>query len=781
MSLKHLAPQIFRKGYPFLIVLALEAIFILYLVIGHRGVIGHDAFQYFGLQYYFLNNAVNSGETAQWMPLMTHGTVANWWYAVHASMLQGALLALGPLDRFLSGWNFLPIYYLGILFDLTVLLLGTWLLGCRYFASNLTRLFVCIAAVGSVTWFTQPWHNLHSYFALPLIFHFTHEFFETGRWRYFLLAGNLFVVQCCGGLPYYLPFTSLIVFLYALFYVVFFWSTAKGQIVRLLANWPRAVLPVGLVSMSLYAVSTLLTYGTDVIVNYNPGRLPDGSVTLDTFLSYGTNSSLQWFEVLSRVSPSLDYSLYFGYLAVAFAALALLLKRTKPLLVIASTTLIVLLIASATPVATFFYYVWPTMRYFRHLSLASTIVRLLLCFVAGFGFEQLLLAPAKEHLRRVRIAIFGMAQFAVMLLAFSLSYERALNWIAASVADSSHNDRAVLEESYLPSAMATSALWCVGGATFFIAVASRRFSGRTLAIAAVLFQAADIYSFKLGLTHSRTNLLTAEEYEVNKLQAMPYSRRRSPVDYDNDPRAGKVPQSRYAPGTDYWTADSYMFTDPPANKGRADHWLFSFDDYLRAYSGEELRDFEHKPHAFRVFDSLLFPTDNPAASRTSGITEDKIQFFSRAHTISSDREIAKLLASPASDGSILLLSGSDGQQSVAVEKDERLHQSYDVIQFDSNNIRIRVSGVEAGTWLYYADCWHPFWHATVNGKDVPVSKANLAYKAVPLTTGENIVHFRFHSAPVGWSIAALNWNLLIWVVLIPSIAVSSLVVENARR
>src|SRR4030095_10274660 len=214
-------------GYPFLIVFGIEAILVLSLMSSHRGVIGHDAFQYFGLQYYFLNNAVNSGETAQWMPLMTHGTVANWWYAVQASMLQGALLALGPLDRFLIGWNFLPIYYLGILFDSTVLLLGTWLLGRRYFESNLTTLFVCIPAVGSVTWFTQPWHNLHSYFALPLIFHFIHELFEKGRWRYFLLAGNLFAIQCCGGLPYYIPLTSLIVFLYALFYVVFCWSTAK--------------------------------------------------------------------------------------------------------------------------------------------------------------------------------------------------------------------------------------------------------------------------------------------------------------------------------------------------------------------------------------------------------------------------------------------------------------------------------------------------------------------------------------------------------------------------
>ena len=76
---------------------------------------------------------------------------------------------------------------------------------------------------------------------------------------------------------------------------------------------------------------------------------------------------------------------------------------------------------------------------------------------------------------------------------------------------------------------------------------------------------------------------------------------------------------------------------------------------------------------------------------------------------------------------------------------------------------------------------HPFWHATVNGNDVPVSKANLAYKAVPLTAGENIVHFRFHSAPIGLTVAALNWNLLIWVLLVPGLAVSTMWMEDPRQ
>jgi hypothetical protein len=763
-----------RKSYPFLIVFGLEAVFILYLVIGHRGLIGHDAFQYFGLQYYFLNNAVNAGETAQWMPLMTHGTVSNWWYAVQSSMVQAAFLALGPLNRVLSGWNFLPIYYLGILFDLTVMLLGVWLLGRRYFTSNLTSLFVCISALGSTIWFTQPWYNLHLYYALPLILHFVHELLEKGQWRYFFLAGNLFAIQCCGNLPYFLPMTSLIISLYTLLYILFFGSVARAQVVLLLKNWRRAIVPISLVAVSLYAVILVLTSGTDLIANYNVGRLPDGTVTLDDFLTYGTNSNLRWFEFLSRVSAVFDYNLYFGYLALTFAALALLVTRTKHLLVIAGTTLVVLLIANSTPVAAIFYYVWPTMRYFRHLSLTSTIVRLLLCLMAGFGFEQILLAPAKEHSVKLRLAVFGLLQFAVMLFIFSLSYPRAVNWIAAAVLGTFRLDSAVFEESYLLPYLVKSAVWCLLAGAFFAAVLSRRFSARALAITAIAFQTADVYSFKLELSRLRTMPLTASQYEVSELQQMPYSAKRLPIDYDTHPRAKEVPQNRYRGGVEYWTTDSYLFIDPPANRGRADHWLWFFDDFLRAFAREELRDIQHRPQAFRVRDSFLFPTDNPFALSAGGISEDKIQFFSQAHHVPSDPEVARLLASGVSDGNVLLVSGTADEQRVTSGLNERLRLAYEVTRYDSNNIRIRVSGVAPGTWLYYADAWHPSWQATVNGKNVAVSKANLAYKAVPLNEGENVVHFRFHSTPLWISQSFLNWNALLWVLFVPCLAITTM-------
>ena len=48
-----------------------------------------------------------------------------------------------------------------------------------------------------------------------------------------------------------------------------------------------------------------------------------------------------------------------------------------------------------------------------------------------------------------------------------------------------------------------------------------------------------------------------------------------------------------------------------------------------------------------------------------------------------------------------------------------------------------------GAWLVYADAFHPGWRATVDGRDVPIAEANLAFKAVWLPRGDHVVRFWF--------------------------------------
>jgi hypothetical protein len=759
----------FRRLYPFLIVLAIEFFFMLYLVVGHRGVIGHDTFAYFSLQYYFLNNAANSGETVQWMPLITHGFVSNWWYAPQAGILQRALLGLGGLNAIFLESNFLPIFYLGILFDLAIFTLGVYLLGLRYFSSRLANLFVCITTVASAAWFTQFSWDLHFCFCLPLIFHFIHTFFETGRWRYFLLAGNLFAVQWLGSPAYFAPFTALVVTSYTFFYLVFFREKTGKEIRRLLKSWALGIVPVVCVLLSLFFVYETLTYGTEDLVVYEAGRGRDRrNVSLDSFLTYGTNSNFRWAEVVTRVSPALDYGLYFGYLALAFAGIAVFTRRNRAVLMVACTTLVVFLVSVATPLATLFYYTWPGMQYFRHLSLASTIVRMLLCFLAGFGFEAILTPSPNEEFRytsKVRMSILLLFAAAAGLLKFSYQYRYAMALLSLSVYGSLPLDEGVFSSAYLPHELVKASFWCFGAVAFFLVLLMGKVPRKNLAIAAIIFQALDIYSFKMDLSHRRTVQLTPGQYDITRLQAVPYSARRQSVDFRTHPRAKNVPQNDYPYGETYWTVDLLAFLDQPSSSGRTDHWPLPLDDFLRTYSGETIRAMG-RTSAYRQDQSFAFPFQEPNALKLAGVTEDKIQFFSRAHFVETDQRISEMMASKNFNGDILLLSGaSDGEEAVSLVANERTQRDYDVVQYDANNIKILVKGAAQGDWLYYADCWHPFWSGTVNGKNSVISKANLAYKAVQLEQGDNVVHFRFHSSRLAFFMGVIEWNAVIWVFL----------------
>ncbi|HEY6000426.1 MAG TPA: YfhO family protein [bacterium] len=51
-------------------------------------------------------------------------------------------------------------------------------------------------------------------------------------------------------------------------------------------------------------------------------------------------------------------------------------------------------------------------------------------------------------------------------------------------------------------------------------------------------------------------------------------------------------------------------------------------------------------------------------------------------------------------------------------------------------------------WLVLTDSWYPGWRAEVDGREVPIERADYAYRAVPLPAGRHAVVFRYVSAPL---------------------------------
>lgn len=81
-----------------------------------------------------------------------------------------------------------------------------------------------------------------------------------------------------------------------------------------------------------------------------------------------------------------------------------------------------------------------------------------------------------------------------------------------------------------------------------------------------------------------------------------------------------------------------------------------------------------------------------------------------------------------------------------------LPQGGHVEKFTANELVARISVPGDGGWLVYADAFHPNWRATVNGKSVPVLEANLAFKAVALSAGENVVRFFYSPAQTAMTV-----------------------------
>ena len=49
------------------------------------------------------------------------------------------------------------------------------------------------------------------------------------------------------------------------------------------------------------------------------------------------------------------------------------------------------------------------------------------------------------------------------------------------------------------------------------------------------------------------------------------------------------------------------------------------------------------------------------------------------------------------------------------------------------------------------DVWHPWWTATLNGRDVPILRANVLFRAVQVPPGRHVVRFTFRPLYGAWA------------------------------
>jgi hypothetical protein len=751
----------------------------------------HDTFQISNIVYFILNQAATHHTVALWYPYINFGVYANWYLAFTIGPSLATILAV---VRLLSRGDLLDYYYLSMFMDELILLVGTYLLARTLFKSRKTAVFVCIAMSGSSLWFAQAWFNFHLYYFIPLSAYFVITGAERNEvWR--LLAGGfMLLVSEFGNLPYF-------VVPHALFYLVFvagaLWGYAFDARSALRRVGVRELIVAVACALAAGLYLLLLSYGVNH-VNYDVGRTHN-VVTAENFLTYGGAIGLSKFaELLTGASWDIDINVYAGVLVTASVLLGLLWVPERRMAPFLCTLLFfgLLSVGKGSFVAPLVYLL-PGIAYYRHIGLVLPIIKVMLIVLSGFGFDALIgsSAPRDAHdhgERRTPLMITVgvlviMLVLGVVLAAAAALYTRRYGhqFIFNELTRNTGFDGHV--RAFLGRVAFVIAMYLAAISVLVAAMLRKRTSLASLGIALLLVEGIDVYSYRMfhfedhmvsiGTAYRELFVFRNRRYASERLRdPMRVAAFRIVTSAFHEP----IPPNWYEScvrmtrahcywnfgdsreGVYYDTIEPFVGFDPCRSIFRVGYWLPGVDVLYRAITNLPLHDVNVLPKGYDTV-SLYFPIDSVPLQKAIACGLPKFQLFSSVE-IMPEREMAALFRDPQYRGDLLLAStadyaayqakaGAPGKKSPAENKDpapdasSRLDGDIRVLSSDANSVVVRTTLPQrpGKYWLYFADAWHPFWHASVNGNDIPVLRANFGFKAVPIGGGETTVRFTYRS------------------------------------
>jgi len=788
------------KRMLFILAIGIELLFTIRLINIAAFPCGHDTLQYFLNLYYRVNHAVIYGFFPQWRPFAVHGISMPWDFT--NSLFTNALVCISFIVKKI---NFITIFVLDMFLRQLVLITGTWLLSRRFFKHDWSSFFVAVTVTGTCIWFTQSFFALCAYYATPLIIWFLHRFFDSGKWHYYFLAGNLFVIQWLTSSHFFLPVISLLIFLYFLFY--FLSDPSSRDSLKKIKIWP-VVWSTLFTTLSLYGVYLLYGGGrVDSVIQYSLGRRSDNTVSLNAFLNFGYTSGsnttpMRWLDIIFGISSATEYTLYMGVATVALLIVAIFCAVNRRNYHILALIVVLFAFTSGTLVSVLFYYVWPFMKLFRPIASLSILVRFWLCFFAGFGLDFLLswgqdLPKPQKYIKPVygvylaiacMCSVFFYSLFLLILNDPKVYYR--IGYIISGY--STTNMMGQFGSGYFLMALKNIMMFSSAvGILLFTFLKSK--DKRIWIILICLIQVVDVYLYKTNQMSFRMRPFKEFAHSVTAFQKMPYAyRRKADFQIDNLRKLSMVKREYLAKGFlafDIYNVvyadalDSFLFDDYLHQHGAIFCSGRPLDALLRAYGGQDLDDLSVWPKLHVPYVCAPFPDSHKSVHKVCGVSEDKIQFFSRAYLAGADKDIARLMTDNGYNGDLMFLDdavpalaspiASYWNGAFSLADNQRLKLDYKVLYFDSDNIKIAVDMPNnAGGWLYYADTWHPQWKATVNGNPASVFRANIAYKAVPLVHGKNVVCFLFEYKYIRILQNIFCFNSLAWVVMLAVIIVN---------
>ena len=660
----------------------------------------HDSMAGFEIFYYFYNEYFYHGEIAQWVFYEFFGFPAGPYQVGSFTPICYLFCVIGKACGI---QDVMLIFKFSIFFDQLIFLAGLYFLTKLFFKEWLVVVLVGISAFCSLEWTYQLGFNFRLYYLFPWVFYFIVLFFQRRR-PLFLWTAGIFGIF----------------WMYGSWYFVFLWIFLLFILCSALLMYDRSIVkvfwPLRLPDAAAMAVFFIFAGIFSFFIKNSFNGLtslsrPEGMAnSLATFLSYGGTASLHsaiswlFYGWPARITPDFstiyDNTAYVSLAAAFFFVWAVIFVRNKYFLALLAGIVALIVLSTGGIFAQLIYY-FPGMKYFRHISLIYSLIKILVAIGSGFGLSHFLQCASPLRFNRV----LTVAMVCFILLAVSLAGEQGL-----STADGKRVF--LLRYSIYSSAFF---LWLL-----FYSVA--RIISRTnphvrlamlpkslfglFLIVAVL---ADAFLFQRML-HDSTPL--ASERAIHAFQ-----------------EAAGVHKPEFM-------MRRVLFPSTERQK-----LIFSLEEEIKRFPTAK-------------YDSILnfAQMDRCDVGRSFGavVKDVKVLLDSKAEgrlgwSNVRDCQTPKiqLLKKDLSmeDGGEILLQGRS-----AVEQKRLVGAQGDirVERFSANKLFLDVNVKEReGAWLVYLDSYHQGWHAYLDGVNVPINKACAAFKAIFIPKGAHKIHFMF--------------------------------------
>jgi hypothetical protein len=701
-----------------------------------------SAYQEFSINY---NEIYYHHQIPLWLPYSSYGIPG--FSPISLSIVSYYFIGLGQLLRITDS---LLLFKFSLLAEQMIAIGGMYLLARQLFQKKWVVMVVCLATMATFSVYRQVVLNFRMVYLLPVALFFINRFFERKRPELLWLSGITLLFSIPGSVFY-----PLIIEFYALaiYFVILLLQNPRIITCLYKINWKNILAFTAFLLLCGLILFCLENYYAGVLL-IRGGRSANMAVTLGDFLSYSkswTPIDLAISLIYGLVTPSItnnyEYIFYIGLLPLLGVIAACCYQRKPGWLAVLGAGLFLYLISLREIFAAIVYYL-PLVNKTRYTAILGIIpFRLFLILAAGWGLD---LDLKKKHLVKIGgvfITIILIIEGLGTLTAPSLTgaYNR-FNDVLMNAVNYTRDYKLLLLRlvGYLLLILLFYIIKQITNTHDNIKPWLYRFFNLMLLVVVIL----DLAEFRYNY-----------ETKIQKFQPAPFQ---IPLSYRLiQPLAYQAERDINPPNEQISQVSQFASSLQPINAYDMESYV-QFDRCIPYYVTHFNNKFEIISNSIAPFinaDLTLVSSTVPtkALNQVFACGYPKLRVVSNVSVMDNSSDVLDAINHAVDLSNLLILSKED--TSIVSELNKPNPKAdIQVVSFSMNRFVMEVNLQEKeGGWLIYSDANHPEWHASVNGVPVKIEKAYLAFKAIHLTSGKNLVDWEYGSWADQITMSILAW------------------------